>query len=825
MFREAGPRSVRVWVLGLALIPLAFLILVLAAFLRLGADAQSAAAWAQHSDDALMRSLGHSNRQAVCERQVAKTLHDPKYGQSPEKIAADLAQFQRAEQRLWNQLRIAIIGTMLGGVLAVLALGLALNRRIVPRLRLLCDQAKAFAASGTLPQPLGGNDEVAELSRALCDMAGSISARSGALERYRLLAEMAHDAIVFMRRSDARIIEVNRAASDLYGYSRDELLQLTGYDLRTPAAAAVADSQIPNDRPFSAHFETEHRRKDGSVFPVEISMQSAYLDGQHTVVSVIRDVSRWLEAEAGLKAALRQATEASRLKSEFVATMSHEIRTPMNGVLGMTELLLESNLDPEQRQFALTARESAQSLLGVINNILDFSKIEAGKIETEIVEFDVVAQVEGVASMLGRQAHKKGISMMSYVDPLIPARLLGDAMRLRQVLVNLADNAVKFTSQGGVALIVDPISLESDGVRVRFTVRDTGIGIPPAALPGIFEAFRQADGSTTRRFGGTGLGLAISKRLVELMGGQLQVESLEGQGSTFFFHVNLRVAASAPAVPRPRLDRLPAVIVDDDVMARDILSRYVNSWGLRTAVAQSADAALAMMLEAAQRREPYSIAIIDLRLPHVDGFELARRIRAEPLLQETKLLLVTAFDAPNQGQEAIRAGFSAYLTKPIRQSELYDAIVAALCETNANAPTEVRADPVSPPHGDRILLVEDNDVNRRVALRQLERLGYSAQCAGDGREALERIAREPYDLIFMDCQMPVMDGFQATREIRKMESRTGKRVPIVAMTANAMAGDREACLSAGMDDYLPKPIALSDVSRILRRWLASARES
>lgn len=898
-------QSIRLWLLGLVLIPIAFLVVVLGAVLRLDADARNALSWAQHSDDvlsevrrlqadaadgstavrrflltgapssyadydtasaripkdaqrlralvsdnpsqlalatdfanytlsqikdtnALMERMRHGNRQAIYQQTIAQALRNPHYGQSGDRIPGELAQFQRTEQdlaaerrlrtkRLWTQSSDTIIGAMIVAVLLSIIVGFTLARRIVRRLRILREQAIAFASSGTLPVPISGIDEIADVSRTLREMAVAVTERSDALERYRLLADLAHDAILFVRRSDAWIVEANDAAVRIYGYSHDELRRLRIHDLAAPDASKPAGVQVPKEGAFSLHFETEHRRKDGSAIPVELSMQSAYLKGEQMLITIIRDITERREAEATTRTALYQATEASRQKSEFVATMSHEIRTPMNGVIGMTELLLESKLDRDQRELATTARDSAHALLGIINNILDFSKMEAGKIEMEISEFDLVAKVEGVASMLGSEAHKKGISLMSYVDPLIPPRLLGDSLRLRQVLVNLVGNAVKFTEAGGVAIIVNPIMLAPETIRLRFAVNDSGIGIASDALPRIFDSFQQADGSTTRRFGGTGLGLAISKRLVEVMGGELQVESEVGRGSTFWFELDLRVG-DRTVLPRRDLRDLNAIIVDDDVISRDILSRYANSWGLRTSVAQSAEAAFAMMLDAARRGKPYGIAIIDLRLPHTDGIELARRVREEVLTRDVKLLLVTAFDAPQKGQEAINAGFSAYLTKPVRQSQLYDAIVETLVGPRVAEQTQAQAES-APAHGERILLVEDNEVNRKVFLRQLERLGYRGEVAADGQEAVTRLAREKFDLVFMDCHMPVMDGFQATREIRKMESRTGSHVPIVAMTANALSGDREACLSAGMDDYLSKPAALADVSRVLNLYL------
>jgi two-component system sensor histidine kinase/response regulator len=648
------------------------------------------------------------------------------------------------------------------------------------------------------------------------------SLRERMLHRYELLAKQARDCIFFLRREDCRIIEANQAALDTYGYSIDELLAMTGYDLRTPEAAARADDEIPAAGAFNVFLETEHRRKDGSVFPVEVSIQSAVIDGEQIVVSMVRDVSERHESERAVREALAKATNASRMKSEFLAAMSHEIRTPMNGVIGMTELLLETPLTAEQREYATTASESAHALLGVINGVLDFSKIEAGKVELEVVEIDLVRKVETVGNLLSPTARAKGVALMTYVDPAIPQRILGDPVRLRQVLVNLAGNGIKFTESGSVVLSADLVSRNVDRARVRFAVRDTGIGIDPSVLPALFEAFRQADGATTRRYGGTGLGLAISKRLVEAMGGTIEVVSRPGSGSTFSFTLEFPVIVqSSQRSVRGELRGRRALIVDDDVAARDILARYVTSWGLTAATAETAEEALHLLRSAAEHDETFDLAIIDMRLPDADGIELGRTLRTGPA-NRTKLILVTAFDVAAAGRDAIAAGFSAYLTKPVRQSQLYDGIVNALLGTGL----EAAPSPLAPRHDsrtERILVVEDNAVNRQVALRQLESLGYRAEYATDGHAAVERAAREPFDLILMDCQMPVMDGFTAAREIRRREISTGLRVPIVAMTANALSADREECLGAGMDDFIAKPVSLKGLGSVLERWIGMSK--
>jgi PAS domain S-box-containing protein len=779
----------------------------------------------------LLQSMHSGDRRKVFEAQIVAALHNPKTGAKDDRFREDVAAFEAAEiaqreqaemaaDQLWSRWGWILIGGTVASVLLTLGLTFTFGRRIVRRMNRLSAQAYAFARRGVVVGALADNDEIGALSRTLHDMAVQVKERNDLLVRYRMLAENANDSMIFVRRRDNRIIEANRITLSRYGYSMDELLTMTPYDLRAPSEVGAPGKHMPEFGDFNMTFETVHRRKDGTEFPVEIAAQSAVIDGEGVTLGVARDLSERKAAERAINEALEQAVEASRLKSEFVATMSHEIRTPMNGVIGATELLLSTPLDAQQREFALTARDSAHSLLGVITNILDFSKIEAGKIELDTIEFDLVAYVEGVGSMLGVQAYAKGISLMTYVDPSIPARVVGDPTHLRQVLVNLVGNAIKFTENGGVALTADLMSRSDDGVQVAFAIRDTGIGIDSDALPKVFGAFTQADGSTTRKYGGTGLGLAITKRLVELMGGEIAVESYRGAGSTFSFELMFRTTNGAVERPvRDELRAMRALVVDDDVMSRDILSRYLGSWGLRVGTAATAQEGLDALRVAASFEEPFDLALLDMRMPDIGGLELGRTILSDASLNRAKLILITAFDSLDQGKEAIGSGFAAYLTKPIRQSYLYDAIVEARYGEQTMAYPEPGAIQDRATREGAILLVEDNEVNRRIMLKQLENLGYHAECVNNGREALERTANEPFDVILMDCQMPLMDGFEATRAIRKREGRTGTHVPIVAMTANALTGDRDACFSAGMDDYISKPIAMNELEAALARWL------
>ena len=797
---------------------------------------------------------GEYTREGAPDAALARELmHGAEYHAAKSRIMAPIADFiemlesrtQRDVTAMRLRSRRLMVAALAIGVLSLSLVGASvfiLHRRVVRPVSSLVVAAHAVEQGDYSERvTVHVEDEIGRLAATFNLMTEAIESDVAARERregeLRKLSRAVEQspAAVLVTDHNGNIEYVNPKFTRITGYEPDEVLghnpRMLNSGQQSPEFYEELWSTIKSGREWSGEFC--NRKKNGELFWESASISPIRDAGGEIThyVAVKEDVTDRKRDQEALQEAKEAAEEATRAKSMFLANMSHEIRTPMNGIIGMTELALDTDLTPEQRDYLNTVNSSAEALLALINDILDFSKIEAGRLELDPVPFELRDALADMLNTLAVRAHGKGLELLYDVPADVHDALIGDVHRLRQIVVNLVGNAIKFTSEGEIVVTVETVRQDDAEIELHFTVRDTGIGIPSDRLDAIFQPFEQADISTTKEYGGTGLGLAISVQLAECMGGRLRAESEVGRGSTFYFTA---VFGRGTAKPRVDIDRqrvaiegLPVLVVDDNETNRRILEQLTTNWGMQPRVASSGADALAALDRSVNAGAPFRLVLSDVNMPKMDGFDLFERLQTHAEHRDLPVIFLTSAARPGDVAKCRELGVAAHLIKPVKQSLLLDAIMSAVGERSAARSERLDATP-APAAGEagddrplRILLAEDNPTNQKFALRAIEKAGHSAVVANNGREAVDALEDGSYDVVLMDVHMPEMDGLEATRAIRDRERAAdpSRRTPIIAMTANAMKGDREECIQAGMDGYVSKPVKratlFAEIDRVL----------